>query len=368
MTELVDSDTGARAETGEIDGAPFRIFIPESWNGGLVVWAHGVHPRTAARVWALGGDDADGRGEGRVDALASLGYAFAESLFRRDGFCISEGVADSEALRQRFALRHGRPYPTILAGTHMGGIITYASMERFPESYDAGLAIGGTAEPMSRFVAERAFRLRLLFDHFLPGLPGSVVAPPDGGGDPLRVYREAAALLRESPEHAEAFRSMVGIPTDALVARAVNTYSLVLADLVDTLGGNAVDNRNTVYTGSADDVALNRALPRYAADGPAVAALARLPKPTGALAKPLLAINPLRDPVLPVDATEWYRRLVGSTEASELFVQQFTDRVAYDLSPAELAASVAAVARWVTDGHRPPPGECPWADPRSDPS
>lgn len=152
-------------------------------------------------------------------------------------------------------------------------------MERFPESYDAGLAIGGTAEPMSRFVAERAFRLRLLFDHFLPGLPGSVVAPPDGGGDPLRVYREAAALLRESPEHAEALRSMVGIPTDALVARAVNTYSLVLADLVDTLGGNAVDNRNTVYTGSADDVALNRALPRYAADGPAVAALARLPKP-----------------------------------------------------------------------------------------
>ena len=36
---------GPRLETGEINGAKFRIDIPENWNGGLVMYCHGYNPK-----------------------------------------------------------------------------------------------------------------------------------------------------------------------------------------------------------------------------------------------------------------------------------------------------------------------------------
>ena len=43
--ELEDPDfapvDGARADFGEIEGAGYRIELPEEWNGELVLWAHG---------------------------------------------------------------------------------------------------------------------------------------------------------------------------------------------------------------------------------------------------------------------------------------------------------------------------------------
>jgi hypothetical protein len=33
-----------RTEIGEINGAKFRIDVPENWNGGLVVYCHGYNP------------------------------------------------------------------------------------------------------------------------------------------------------------------------------------------------------------------------------------------------------------------------------------------------------------------------------------
>src|SRR2546430_16263276 len=33
-----------KMETGEINGAKFRIDVPEKWNGGLVMYCHGYSP------------------------------------------------------------------------------------------------------------------------------------------------------------------------------------------------------------------------------------------------------------------------------------------------------------------------------------
>ncbi|MEO8026206.1 MAG: hypothetical protein ABI823_07015, partial [Bryobacteraceae bacterium] len=33
-----------RTELGDINGAKFRIDVPEKWNGGLVVYCHGYNP------------------------------------------------------------------------------------------------------------------------------------------------------------------------------------------------------------------------------------------------------------------------------------------------------------------------------------
>ena len=39
---------GARDVTGELDGARYRIVVPERWNGTLVVFAHGYTGRGSA--------------------------------------------------------------------------------------------------------------------------------------------------------------------------------------------------------------------------------------------------------------------------------------------------------------------------------
>jgi hypothetical protein len=38
---LAPLHAAARTEIGEINGARFRIDVPEKWNGGLVVYCHG---------------------------------------------------------------------------------------------------------------------------------------------------------------------------------------------------------------------------------------------------------------------------------------------------------------------------------------
>ena len=41
LTLLAPVHAAARTEFGEINGAKFRIDVPEKWNGGLVVYCHG---------------------------------------------------------------------------------------------------------------------------------------------------------------------------------------------------------------------------------------------------------------------------------------------------------------------------------------
>ena len=60
---------GVRTELGEINGAKFRIDMPEKWNGGLVVYCHGY-------------SDVPGTFEDKaspfIDVFVGQGYAFIQ--------------------------------------------------------------------------------------------------------------------------------------------------------------------------------------------------------------------------------------------------------------------------------------------------
>lgn len=52
------TQAGARTEVGVIESAPYRIDVPATWNGGLVLYCHGYGARrrllsadTAGRGW-----------------------------------------------------------------------------------------------------------------------------------------------------------------------------------------------------------------------------------------------------------------------------------------------------------------------------
>src|SRR5258707_6326380 len=104
-----------KTETGEINGAKFRIDVPEKWNGGLVVYCHGY-------------SDSPGTYENKpnpfIDIFTSQGYAFVQSGYAAGGWAIQEAVEDTEALRRYFMRKYGAPKETYITGHSMGGFLT----------------------------------------------------------------------------------------------------------------------------------------------------------------------------------------------------------------------------------------------------
>lgn len=142
---------GVEVTTGEIAGAAYVTAVPTAWNGDLVVYAHGF------------------RGEGpdlTVDAppayefLTGSGYAWTASSYRRNSYDPGIGVTDTKNLtvRTQNQLKKRKDVAldtTVLAGVSMGGHVTAAAIETYPNLWDGALPACGVLGDVE------------LFDYFL---------------------------------------------------------------------------------------------------------------------------------------------------------------------------------------------------------
>ena len=144
-----------RTELGEINGAKFRIDVPDKWNGGLVLYCHGYNAEPVSYADTP---------IPLLSVFTGQGYAVAQSGYAAGGWAIQEAVADTEALRRYFSSKYGAPAETYVTGHSMGGFLTMMLLERFPNSYDAGLALCGPLAPATWFMERRTFDLPVVFD------------------------------------------------------------------------------------------------------------------------------------------------------------------------------------------------------------
>src|SRR4029450_14131479 len=86
----------ARASVGPLDlagdlhGAPYRIRVPETWNGALLVYVHGYRDK-ADHPGEVDNRNADVAPNGALEAaLLAQGYALAGSAFKDNGWAIDE--------------------------------------------------------------------------------------------------------------------------------------------------------------------------------------------------------------------------------------------------------------------------------------
>ena len=122
---------------GELGGAPYLISVPENWQGGLVIFAHGIQ-----------------RGTGPGDAtrppiashITSAGHAWISSGYRAREYQPHLFIEDLIALRELFLKEVGQPRWTIIYGQSMGGHIVVASLELRPGLYQGGLAECGLVD------------------------------------------------------------------------------------------------------------------------------------------------------------------------------------------------------------------------------
>ena len=132
-----ESDRAAISRSGVLGGASYLIEVPAKWQGGLVVFAHGIQR---------------GSGPGAVGPppighhILAGGHAWVASGYRAREYQPHLFIEDLIALRELFVKEIGQPRWIVIYGRSMGGHLVVASLELHPGLYQGGLAECGLVD------------------------------------------------------------------------------------------------------------------------------------------------------------------------------------------------------------------------------
>jgi pimeloyl-ACP methyl ester carboxylesterase len=291
--------------TGEV----YLICIPEEWNGGLLVYAHGyvAFNQPVGLPWdQLILPD----GTSIPEVITNTGFAFATTSYSTNGLAIKEGVTEVVGLVNYF---DGDQYPipnlVLLAGPSEGGLITALAIERYPEVFDGGLS---TCGPIGDFKKQIDYwgDFRVAFDYFYPGLlrptpveiPTKVIDNWDSKYAPRILDK-----IQRKPENISQLLNVTGAPFDsAIPATTLQTVERILwynvfatNDGVQKLGGQPFDNQEHIFIGSFNDGKLNKKAKRFSADQLALDEIKAYYETTGDFSVPLVTMHTTGDEVVP---------------------------------------------------------------------
>ncbi|MCV2491030.1 esterase [Geodermatophilus sp. YIM 151500] len=347
---------------GVLGGAGFRIEVPESWNGDLVVHAHGYRG-TGPELTV---DDPPLR-----EHLVARGYAWAASSYDENGYDVGSGVRSTHRLVEHFDATVREPRRRYLSGVSMGGHVTGVTLETFPDEYDGALPVCGVMGD------------RRLFDTFLDYNAAAQALVPDTATLPVypapgdyvtTVVPQQIAPALGTPyplvptEAGEDLRALTVQRTGGdrpLTDRGFAEWAQFLFTLYPTdpglgeepgpVGGNA----GTVYQLDADPAltteerALNEEILRVEA-APGGGGLTGVPTIDGRPSVPVLTLHGLGDLFVPFSMEQEYARDVAARGDPDLLVQRAVRTVAHcDFSPQEWTTAFDDLVRWVEDGVRP---------------
>lgn len=360
-------------ETGP--GSTYALFRPESWNGGLVVWAHGyVQPFLPVALPAI-----DHAATVR-DHLLESGFAVAYSSYSENGYAVKDAAQRTHQLSGLFAEAFGTPARTYLVGISMGGLVAEMLSERYPSQYDGTVAacplLSGAAG------AEYVATVRVLFDWLFQDaagaspLPGSLYSMPEG----YYLIPPNPAMPAGSPAFQAVVGALTGDPGSTLALATMNQVDLqfnspgeLISGLVQVLGyqingANALnatlhghgffDNRGVHYASPALDgtrtAALNDGVARYEAEPPATNYLDRWWEPTGDIRRPFLTLHTTRDPLVPFRQESGFRTVVDGAGNGDLLVQRSVSAFGHcTYGVDQLIDAVEDLILWVETGLKP---------------
>jgi pimeloyl-ACP methyl ester carboxylesterase len=335
-----------RAETGAINGAPFYIEVPAQWNKGLVMYTHG---------YTIAGSRPPAPDSQRMkafrDVFLSPGFAFAASDYSAQGWAVKEAIEDTEALRRYFVSKYGPPSETYITGQSMGGHITMAIIERYPDVYQGAMPMCGPLGAAIDFLNTGVFDMLVTFEALFPGTIGSPYEPGPGTAGKVK------AALDADPARGAIYARRFGRSV-AQVPSALGLFHALVGELKQRAGGEPFDNRNRIYMGFGDDVALNRTVKRYTANAAAREYVRQYATPTGRISDPMLTIHTTSDNlVLGSDVTA-YEVPAALAGTSDRFVARYVEAEGHcNFTPVQTGVAFDALLGWARDGKRPAAGE-----------
>ena len=350
------------------NGAGYRIEVPSSWSGDLLVWAHGYRgdgleltvDNPPHRAW-----------------LIANGYAWAASSYSKNAYDVAQGAKDTHALTKFFNGLVGKPDYTFISGVSMGGHITAVVIEQWPNSYDGAM-------PMCGVMADYE-----LFDFFLDfNLVAQALAGVDAEYPPANDYMtvtvpyvksmleffpgtfpfilntegeqlKAVTELRsggERPIFDQGFLFWNGVAGDFLFGLGTGTGTLT------KVKGIAVDNIDIIYQFDNDpaltteEQALNENVLRLERDPQSQHpnGLANVPVVSGDITIPVLTLHTIGDLFVPFSMEQIYAQRVAENGASHLLVQRaIRDFGHCTFTAEELIMGFVELVGWVKYGIRP---------------
>ncbi len=122
-------------ERSELEGSNIMIVKPASWNGKLLILAHGYRPKNAPLSCNI-----LYKSNTFYRQLLKDGWMLAATSYRTNGWAVKAGIKDIANLYDFIANKYGKPTKTYLRGTSMGGLIVTLIAEQPRKRYDGVLA------------------------------------------------------------------------------------------------------------------------------------------------------------------------------------------------------------------------------------
>ncbi len=351
---------GARASYGMLGRAAYRIEIPDSWNGELVLYAHG---------FAGFGTEVAVENIPRPlrEYLITRGYAWAASSYSENGYVPGIGADDTLALKRHFAATFGEPTRTYLVGASMGGNVVTLALEHHIGEYDGGLALCGALggiEQIDYLISWVALAEYFSGLTFPIGEPGADLAPIFLTQLPLRLGTPQLPTAA-GRRFASAVKYLTGGPrpffAEGFAEQYLVNFGLAMVDPGRRLlVARAATNADHVYTidpglGVTPEE-LNAGVRRFAPDPTARNAEAHpdaVPT-TGRLSAPLLTLHNTGDLFVPISLEQSYLAKARAAGTADLLVQRAIRAGGHcRFSAEELTTAFEDLVRWVRDGVRP---------------
>ncbi len=368
---------------GEIEGAPFRIIVPASWNGKLLVLAHGYNDK------ADHPGEVDERGafpRQLIESFPTLlgqGWALAGTAYKDNGWAVKDALEDVVALTSYFKNTIANPERTYLWGFSMGSVVALESAERNGGAFDgyiAACSIGAGAPRWADFLLATMLAYDVTFGEPVSwGRPGDVRDDIDFESEvlPLLVGQlfnpldfgkfEFIRLVAGTPGRGLTPPLPPGLfPGWAFVTFGGATEGAAEAER--RAGGPFMQNLTHTYTLSPAEQAYLASLGVDA--GPLLAAMngrrtisaspqarnyaEHYAEYSGMIKKPVLTLHTEIDKEIPVSHESAYRETVARAGRENLLFQAYTTGIGHcNFSTDQNVAALAALDGWVESGARP---------------
>ena len=322
--------------TQELGGQIIAYCIPPSFNGNLLVYAHGY--AAPQNPIALPSELALPEWQTLVELFLTMGYGFATASYSKNGLAIQQAEVDLLALVDyvKAQLPGGAVKRVLLAGVSEGGLITTMMVEKHPDVFAGGLAMSGPLGGMP-YQVDYMGDFRVVFDYLFPGIFGfGAVGVPEDAYLNWDAYAAAiTAGLEADPDKTKQLFSIrlakastvARDPADRQATGLAGALELLwynifgTPDAIATAGGQPYDNAHRFYWGCANIFALNARVERDTPNPAARAYVREYYEPTGSLQVPLVTLHTTRDPVVPFrHETLYLARAVAAGSALKLVV------------------------------------------------
>jgi dienelactone hydrolase len=362
----------SRDFTGVLNGAPYKIRVPESWNGVLLLYAHWYYIAPPL--------DTEAAPPGMEDFLLSHGYALAGSRFQGSGWQVKEGTHDLTALSGLFNDLAGKPKKRIIVGYSMGSVIALKSAEEVP-LYDGAIpmcSIAGARPVFGGREAAFAFAYATVFGW--PAEWGTWYDARDGLSFFGDVYGLLLSQLTDPANFGkfEFIRLLLDLPIDGFYSVPPPGLPAVVflmagvtegkAELETRAKGYVYENSDHLYTLTQPekDYLLSLGVDAdwllesmntgatISAGKPQTIYADKYFTPTGDLRIPVITVHSTRDHWYPAHFESRILDKVRAASREDLFLQVYTEDFGHcTFTPEQLLAALRAMESWVETGEKP---------------